>query len=185
MLELVNVGAQVHPETGQPQPGTGAIKQVENYSSWVLRKFLGLTDDELEMFTGHSDAGKTPEQKTLQKITDADERGEWNGVKSRLARARAVILEGRRQELEDDTIHVFDPLPKKGEDREDDGLYDLEEEIAKLSEVLGVSGAAKCPVCEGELETRFDESDKRTFLYCSSGTCGFAAYADPDLEMVP
>jgi hypothetical protein len=177
--------------------GGSIIKNVDNWVSWVLRKFLGLTDDEMEYFMGDRDAGRTPEKKALKDMTESAEEKEARQDFERAAatadaegklepyKKRIKLVQEAHKVLTDpddvDEDGWFSPLPSKeqveewkaiAEKEEDKGVYDLEDEERQLMEALGQRGNGgiplPCPACrEGHLQTKYDALEEKAFLICS------------------
>lgn len=190
--------------------GGSVIKQVDNWVAWVLRKFLGLTDDEMEYFMGDRDAGRTPEKRDLNHMNE-NERAARRDFEKAAEKANAegrlepykkrikLLKEAHRLITDPDDLRVdstFDPLPSKShveawkkiaEKEEMKGVYDLEDEEKKLMKTLGYAGNGNvlvCPVCkEGHLQRKYDSIEEHAYVICSRvGTCGFVAYAEGEME---
>ncbi len=168
LLELPQMGQQTDPKTGGVVPNSGIVANAPAWRGWVLRRFLGLTDEELDLFLGQgsADASRTVSNRTLQAFSE-----------------RSAV----RARLSDDTVHVFDPLPppKVGEKTEEEKslaeaeCFDLEREETDLARLLGnvtEDGRVLCTACREQTMVEH-QSEEEPYLLCPK--CGFVAFLEP------
>lgn len=177
MLALIGMQQQPDPTTGLIIPASGVIKNVEQWSAWVLRKFMMLSDAEVEIFLGDSSLGLTIDDMQARQLTELAEK---NGtmlekMKNSLATVKQLV-EALRED--DDDCFVVSPKIREGSARQAE--YNLATEEKALAERLGHSGdgyLAPCPKCrEKALAQKYDVLEGRNYLLCS---CGYVSY-EPD-----
>lgn len=174
MLTLVGMQQQADPTTGLILPMSGVIKNIEQWTAWTLRKFLNLTDGEIETFLGDANLGLTADDIQMRQLTElAESSGLLQQAKNKLEIVKEFV-----EALREDEDDCFIPDKKSLDDRKRDG-YNLSEEEKLLADKLGHPGGgfiAKCPACkDSHLVRKYDHSKSCGYLLCS---CGFTSYED-------
>lgn len=186
MLTLVGLQQEADPQTGLILPGTGVIKNVDNWVAWVLRRFMDMGDQEIELFLGDATLGLTTSDIEMKAILEKLTPAQIEGLKKRVGRT-ADAMDILRED--DDESFVVLPAEKIQHERSEiknlsesyQHGYDLDREEVLLRERLQHSGDGpmiQCPRChQRTLSLRIDNasSTPRSYLLCQ---CGYHGYLD-------
>lgn len=180
MLTLVGLQQQADPNTGLILPATGVIPNVEQWVAWVLRKFMGLTDAEVEIFLGDSTLGLTPD---AMQYRNMNELAEKSGLMEKIKNSTKTLKEAI-EVLRDEDEFFEVVAPKTSVVRDGDvqsGEFNILTEEQQVKERLSHSGdgyVMQCPSCmQSALSVRFDNSRNQSYMFCR---CGYTAYVGED-----
>lgn len=180
MLTLVGLQQEPDPTTGLIIPGTGVIKNIDGWVAWVLRKFMDVTDEEIEMFLGDSQLGLTVDTIAMRSLSEKAGTEAIDKIKAKYAsiKDRVDLL----CESDDENFTVT-PKEKIDEERsqlkkqEPQKTYDLITEESMLRERLQTTGDGpiiQCPKClKKSLSVRMDKVEHRSYMLCSCGYYGY------------
>ena len=173
MMTLVGLQQQMDPTTQMVIPGTGVIKNIDGWVAWTLRKFMDLTDDEIELFLGDRNAGLTLSDFEIKKLNETLDKTK---ISNKLATAKEVVV-AMREIANDDEAFVIDVRGDKA--KPEFGSYNLLTEEMNLKERLGHTGDGPvmvCPKCkDSSAGLKRDMIEHRSYLLCK---CGYIAYTE-------
>lgn len=182
MLSLAQSNVTTDPESGAPVQGSGSIKNVDGWSAWVLRTFLGLDDSMIELLVGNTDAGKSREMVALQQVTESVVTEPEQ--RSRLLKMFDLLAEGDKYIPSVDAQMNLSGAKLEMEKKTDiDDYFNFEEEAAKLEAArraalrLPENHPTKCACC-GSKSLQFVEFTEGPALFCSNETCGEVIYLE-------